>query len=142
VDYSLVIPGALSRSVQDFLSEAAGAVVLENGAVAFDLGPSKYSNSGGYNKFLLHAALRIFRRPRIVVREAAALSGGAGIPRASSDGWLLRSIPPEIDGEFVGVDEHWREGVKVVFRKRPGARSLQAEAETRKSDEIPFTAAI
>jgi len=32
---------------------------------------------------------------------------------------LLRYISPEIDWEFVGIDEHWREGVKVVFRKRP-----------------------
>jgi hypothetical protein len=54
VDNSLVTPDALSRTVQEFLSEAAGAVVLENGAVAFDLGQSKYSISGEYNKCLLH----------------------------------------------------------------------------------------
>jgi hypothetical protein len=47
-------PQTLSRTVQDFLSEAAGAVVLENGAVAFDLGQSKYSISGEYNRCLLH----------------------------------------------------------------------------------------
>jgi hypothetical protein len=40
--------------VQEFLSEASGAVVLEDGAVAFDLGQSKYSISGDYNKCLLH----------------------------------------------------------------------------------------
>jgi hypothetical protein len=49
-----VTPDALTRTVQDFLSEAAGAVVLENGAVAFDLAQSKYSISGEYNKCLLH----------------------------------------------------------------------------------------
>ena len=32
---------------------------------------------------------------------------------------LLRYISPEIEWEFVGIDERWREGVKVVFRKRP-----------------------
>ena len=42
------------RTVQDFLSEAAGAVVLEDGAVMFDLAQSKYSISGEYNKCLLH----------------------------------------------------------------------------------------
>src|SRR5580658_705556 len=47
-------PQALTRTVQDFLSEAAGAVVLENGAVAFDLAQSKYSISGDYNRCLLH----------------------------------------------------------------------------------------
>jgi hypothetical protein len=32
---------------------------------------------------------------------------------------LLRYIAAEIEWEFVGIDERWREGVKVVFRKRP-----------------------
>ena len=49
-----VTPQALTRTVQDFLSEAAGAIVLENGAVAFDLAQSKYSISGEYNRCLLH----------------------------------------------------------------------------------------
>jgi hypothetical protein len=35
---------------------------------------------------------------------------------------LLRYINPEIEWEFVGVDERWREGVKVVFRKRAEGR--------------------
>jgi 3-oxoacyl-[acyl-carrier-protein] synthase III len=47
-------PDVLTRTVQEFLSEAAGAVVLEDGAVAFDLGRAKYSISGEYNKCLLH----------------------------------------------------------------------------------------
>ena len=49
-----VTPQALTRTVQDFLSEAAGAVVLENGAAAFDLAQSKYSISGESNRCLLH----------------------------------------------------------------------------------------
>jgi len=51
---SSVTSETLTRTVQDFLSEAAGAVVLENGAVTFDLAQSKYSISGEYNKCLLH----------------------------------------------------------------------------------------
>jgi hypothetical protein len=35
---------------------------------------------------------------------------------------LLRYISPEIEWEFVGIDERWREGVKVVFRKRAEIR--------------------
>ena len=31
---------------------------------------------------------------------------------------LLRYIAPEIDCELAGIDEHWRRGVRVVFRKR------------------------
>ena len=47
-------PESLTRTVQEFLSEASGAVVLEDGAVMFDLAQSKYSISGEYNKCLLH----------------------------------------------------------------------------------------
>ena len=32
---------------------------------------------------------------------------------------ILRYLSPEIDWELLGIDEHWREGVRVVFRKRP-----------------------
>jgi len=34
---------------------------------------------------------------------------------------ILRYISPEIEWAFAGIDERWREGVKVVFRKRPGS---------------------
>ncbi len=44
----------LTRTVQEFLSEASGAVVLENGAVVFDLAQAKYSISGEHNRCLLH----------------------------------------------------------------------------------------
>ncbi|HLV86985.1 MAG TPA: hypothetical protein VKV39_08425 [Candidatus Sulfotelmatobacter sp.] len=47
-------PDALTRTVQQFLRDATGAVVLEDGAVAFDLAEAKYSISGEYNKCLLH----------------------------------------------------------------------------------------
>ena len=47
---------------------------------------------------------------------------------------ILRYISPDIDWAFVGIDERWREGVKVVFRKRPvrGVRS---------GNELPVAAA-
>lgn len=44
---------------------------------------------------------------------------------------LLRYISPEIEWEFVGIDEHWREGVKVVFRKRPNLRPVNGELLSR-----------
>jgi hypothetical protein len=47
-------PELLTRTVQDFLSEAATAVVLENGTVAFDLAQSRYAISGEHNRCLLH----------------------------------------------------------------------------------------
>ncbi len=47
-------PEALTRTLQEFLAEASGAVVLEDGAIAFDLARAKYSISGEHNKCLLH----------------------------------------------------------------------------------------
>src|SRR5437763_16967043 len=47
-------PDALVRTVEEFLSQAHDAVVLEDGAVAFDLAQAKYSISGERNKCLLH----------------------------------------------------------------------------------------
>jgi hypothetical protein len=32
---------------------------------------------------------------------------------------ILRYLSPEIDWELLGIDEHWREEIRVVFRKRP-----------------------
>jgi hypothetical protein len=35
---------------------------------------------------------------------------------------ILRYLSPEIDWEVVGIDERWREEIRVVFRKRPIAQ--------------------
>src|SRR5271155_3373722 len=47
-------PESLSKMLSDFLEGARAAVVVEDGAIAFDLVESKYSVSGEYNKCLLH----------------------------------------------------------------------------------------
>jgi hypothetical protein len=47
---------------------------------------------------------------------------------------LLRYISPEIQWVFVGIDERWREGVKVVFRKRP-------DREPKLGTRLPICAA-
>ncbi|MFY9842447.1 MAG: hypothetical protein WA718_08990 [Terriglobales bacterium] len=47
-------PDPLSQMLTDFLDGARAAVVVEDGAIAFDLAESKYSISGEYNKCLLH----------------------------------------------------------------------------------------
>ena len=47
-------PESLSQMLSDFLHGARAAVVVEDGAIAFDLAESKYSISGEYNKCLLH----------------------------------------------------------------------------------------
>jgi hypothetical protein len=33
---------------------------------------------------------------------------------------LLRYLSPEIDRMLLGIDERWRENLRVIFRKRPG----------------------
>jgi hypothetical protein len=43
---------------------------------------------------------------------------------------LLRYISPEIQWTLVGLDERWRNGVRAVFRKRPG----QSPKSTEKAD--------
>src|SRR5438309_11959467 len=43
---------------------------------------------------------------------------------------LLRYISPEINWVFVGIDERWREGVRVVFRKRPDVRTHHGGTRT------------
>ena len=45
---------SLAHTLEEFLGEASGAVVIEDGAVMFDLAQSKYSISGEHNKYLLH----------------------------------------------------------------------------------------
>ena len=49
-----ITPDSLSQVLSEFLNGARAAVVVEDGAIAFDLAESKYSISGEYNKCLLH----------------------------------------------------------------------------------------
>ncbi len=58
-------PESLVRAVEDFLAGSRGAVVMEDGAVAFDLEQAKYSISGERNKCLLH----LWSAERNVVRR-------------------------------------------------------------------------
>jgi hypothetical protein len=60
-----VNPETLVRTVEDFLVGARNAVVMEDGAVAFDLAQSKYSISGERNKCVLH----LWSSERDVVRR-------------------------------------------------------------------------
>jgi hypothetical protein len=49
-----VTPESLSRTLHDFLNGSPTGVVLEDGAVAFDLTRARYAVSGEHNKCLLH----------------------------------------------------------------------------------------
>jgi len=41
---------------------------------------------------------------------------------------LLRYFSPQIQWELLGIDERWRQGVKIVFRKRPIKNPAQQHA--------------
>lgn len=58
-------PESLSRELEGFLAGARGAVVLEAGAMVFDLAQAKYSISGEFNKCLLH----VWSAERNIVRR-------------------------------------------------------------------------
>jgi hypothetical protein len=58
-------PESLVQTVEDFLAGSSNAIVMEDGAVAFDLEQSKYSISGERNKCLLH----LWSAERNVVRR-------------------------------------------------------------------------
>ncbi len=50
---------------------------------------------------------------------------------------ILRYISPEIEWAFVGIDERWREGVRVVFRKRNDAHHRDREARRISAENFP-----
>ena len=56
---------ALASTLGEFLAEGNGAVVMEDGAIEFDLGHAKYSVSGDTNKCLLH----LWSEERNIVRR-------------------------------------------------------------------------
>jgi len=58
-------PDSLSRTISEFLDGSRTAVVVEDGAVAFDLASAKYSISGEYNKCLVH----LWSNERNIVRR-------------------------------------------------------------------------
>ncbi len=60
----------------------------------------------------------IFWWAGVVDGGAAAFSGRACLACAPGEDVILRHISPEIEWAFVGIDERWREGVRVGFRKR------------------------
>ena len=67
---------------------------------------------GEFNKFGYFAGRELSPLPPKLVLVAPALHVH---PATDS---LLRYLSPQIDFTLLGVDEHWRDGLKVVFRKR------------------------
>ena len=47
---------------------------------------------------------------------------------------VLRYISPEIEWTLIGMDERWRDGVRVIFRKRPATGNLTHWQRTLQPD--------
>src|SRR3982074_893338 len=86
-----VTPEALTRTVQEYLNQASGAVVLEGGSVVFDLGRAKYSISGEHNKCLLH----LWSVERNTVRRVLEAEVKNGILRLAGQR-MGQSRPPQL----------------------------------------------
>jgi hypothetical protein len=53
------------------------------------------------------------RPPRLLLAAPALRIHPANLP-------VLRYLSPEVDWELIAISEHWRQELKIVFRKRPG----------------------
>jgi hypothetical protein len=51
--------------------------------------------------------------PRLLLAAPALRIHPANLP-------VLRYLSPEVDWELIALSEHWRQELKIVFRKRPG----------------------
>jgi hypothetical protein len=74
---------------------------------------------GEFQKFGYFQRMQLSPQPPLLFLVAPSLRVHPAVDT------VLRYFSPEIDWTLVGVDERWREGVKVVFRK---SRSLVAGA--------------
>jgi hypothetical protein len=54
---------------------------------------------------------------------------------------LLRYISPEIDWEVVGIDQRWREGVRVVFGSAPKTIPCRSSGDQANSVCTPLVTA-
>ena len=109
-----VTPESLVRAVEDFLAQAHDAIVVEDGAVAFDLSQAKYSVSGERNKCLLHlwsAERNMVRRVLDVggqERRTSAGSATAGPDPSQQTGDLPRARSPHPHCEARGATGYQR----------------------------------
>jgi hypothetical protein len=73
---------------------------------------------GEFRRFGYFAHTELLPQPPLLLLVAPALH----VHPATDT--LLRYLSPEIECTLVGIDENWREGVKVVFRKHPGRAAI------------------
>jgi hypothetical protein len=84
-----VTPESLVCTVEDFLTSSRDAVIIEDGAVVFDLAQSTYSISGEWNKCLLH----LWSEERNFVRRVLEAEVKNEILRLAGNGLDRRNQP-------------------------------------------------
>ncbi len=75
-----------------------------------------HQQRGEFQRFGYFAGRELSQKPPLLMLVAPALH----IHPATDT--LLRYLSPEIEWQMVAVDERWREGVRVTFRKHAGDR--------------------
>jgi hypothetical protein len=100
----------LLRTLEEFLSESRGAVVMEDGTVLFDLAEAKYSISGEHNKCLLH----LWSQERNIVRRVLDVE---------SKGERLRVVVQRLGQTHPTKLEICRERDRRTASAKRGARS-------------------
>jgi hypothetical protein len=78
---------------------------------------------GEFEQFGYFPQRRLAPEPPLLLLVAPALH-----VHPSTD-TLLRYFAPEIDWELVGIDENWREQLRVIFRKRTPTTETQRHRE-------------
>lgn len=72
-----------------------------------------HQQRGEFERFGYFAGSQLSQEPPLLLLVAPALH-----IHPTTD-TLLRYLSPEIDCELLAIDEHWRDQVRVIFRKRP-----------------------
>jgi hypothetical protein len=90
-------PESLSQMLSEFLEGTRAAVVVEAGAIAFDLAEAKYCISGEYHKCLLHLWRneRNFERRVLDARrksDDSAVTGAADGAKPADGAWTFAAI--------------------------------------------------
>jgi hypothetical protein len=90
-------PESLSQTLSEFLEGARAAVVVETGAIAFDLAEAKYSISGEYHKCLLHLSSNELNFERRVLdarskSDDSAVADAADGAKPADGDWTFAAI--------------------------------------------------
>lgn len=72
-----------------------------------------HHSRGGFHKYGYFSNVELSQQPPLLLLVAPALRVHPAVDR------LLRYFSSEIHWTLIGIDERWREGIRVVFRKIP-----------------------